>query len=398
MLSESNHLEESPRERQGPKESSHERDGAVGTSISTTAERGSDNKSQADFLRSTLRRLAELSLEDYEWRSSVFKSNEADRMVELSIARMRGQDPLYVRPMDAPGKDGGGGDDGNDDDDTGDGNGNEKSLGPLGRWEKAAVEWLSSVFEEEGRRARNIVSQDGQLVRPIEAPQLGPLGFLEKAVVDFLNSIRASERERLRTNTLRPKDLTRESRGPLGDLEQEAVRILGQIEASEAVRAQQIRVRGSVVRPIDVPGPLGDLEMAVSELFQAEKMRSSERREGGKVVRPKDAKYRGPLGDAEYQAYETIKQLNREEMSRLESIQRYLKANRPMEADRDSIWGVLEAIVVGILRAPQMLISVGERVMELLNSEPVSEEDQSLLNQRSERNLPQKPTGEDSGT
>ena len=49
----------------------------------------------------SLLRLAELSLKDYDWRSSVFKSKEADRRVEESLARMMGDEPIYVRPMDA---------------------------------------------------------------------------------------------------------------------------------------------------------------------------------------------------------------------------------------------------------------------------------------------------------
>jgi hypothetical protein len=48
-----------------------------------------------------LLRLAELSLKDYDWRSSMFKSEEADRKVEESLARMMGDEPAYVRPMDA---------------------------------------------------------------------------------------------------------------------------------------------------------------------------------------------------------------------------------------------------------------------------------------------------------
>lgn len=50
---------------------------------------------------SSLLRLAELSLEDYKWRSSLFKSTEADRKVEESLARMMGDEAAYVRPMDA---------------------------------------------------------------------------------------------------------------------------------------------------------------------------------------------------------------------------------------------------------------------------------------------------------
>jgi hypothetical protein len=154
-----------------------------------------------------------------------------------------------------------------------------------------------------------------------------------------------------------------------------------------------------MVRPIDVPGPLGDLEMAVSELFQAERMRSDERRRSGvKVVRPKDARYRGPLGDAERQAYEAVRLLNREEMNRLESIRRYLSDRRPMEADRDSVWGVLEAVVVGILRAPQLLASVWARVVELLQSEPASELDRGMLDPKGDESLPPKPAEDDAAT
>ena len=50
---------------------------------------------------SSLLRLAQLSLEDYKWRLSVFKENDADRKVEESLARMMGDDAAYIRPMDA---------------------------------------------------------------------------------------------------------------------------------------------------------------------------------------------------------------------------------------------------------------------------------------------------------
>lgn len=254
-------------------------------------------------------------------------------------------------------------------------------LGPLGRWERDAVNWLRQVQDEEGRRAQQIVDQDGKLVRPLEQEVLGPLGHIEKAVVDICHKIKASERERVRTRTLRPKDVDASLQGPLGRLEEDAVRVLNDIRTSERLRAEQSKSRGGVVvRPIDVPGPLGELEMAVSELFEAEKKRSAERQQNpdGQVVRPKDAKYRGPLGEAELQAYETIQQLNLEEMERLKSIRRALEENRPMEKDRDSIAGILERFVVGLFRGPQMLMSVIERVQELLSSEiiPLNETEQ----------------------
>lgn len=333
---------------------------------------------QTGVLKETLRRLAQLSLEDYEWRSGVFKANEADRMIEESIARMRGEDPAYVRPMDA------------------------QTMGPLGRWETNAVSWLSRVIDEEGRRAKKIVNADGELIRPIDNEgELGPLGYLEKLVVDFIQSIRKSEKERARTNTLRPKDLDESLRGPLGEMEMEAVKILEEIQTSEKLRAEQSRSRGGeVVRPIDVPGPLGEFEMAVTELFQAEKLRSAERKAAnGEIVRPKDAKVRGPLGEAEYQAYEAIKQLNLEEMKRLESIRRLLKENRPMEKDRNSFLGFLESLLVGFTRGPKLLVSVIDRVKELLSSEVLPESDRQAIQRSSSQSQRlserQTPTSDD---
>ena len=63
-----------------------------------------DEKSNEDdesWQSATLRRIAELTLKDYEWRSSTYKSKEADRQVDDYLARMMGEDPSYVRPMDA---------------------------------------------------------------------------------------------------------------------------------------------------------------------------------------------------------------------------------------------------------------------------------------------------------
>ena len=62
----------------------------------------SDETEPAEKKRnSSLLRLAQLSLEDYKWRLSVFKENDADRKVEESLARMMGDDATYIRPMDA---------------------------------------------------------------------------------------------------------------------------------------------------------------------------------------------------------------------------------------------------------------------------------------------------------
>jgi len=314
---------------------------------------------KCDAMKHTLLKLAQLSLEDYKWRSGVFKANEADRMVEQSIARMRGEDASYVRPMDA----------------------DESKMGPLGKLEKSSVEWLSKVIDEEARRAETIVNQEGKLVRPIDAEELGPLGFLEKQLVDFLNSVRSSEEERARTKTLRPKDLAEEVRGPLGRLENEAVRIIQEIKESELLRMEQSRNRGGeIVRPIDVPGPLGEFELAVSEIFQAEQYRVKQgEKNDGKVVRPKDSNWRGPLGELELKIYGIFEQLSNEETERLRNINKALQENRPMETDRNSILGFLEGLVVGILRGPHLLISVFDRVKELMTTERLDDEDIAIL-------------------
>lgn len=249
-------------------------------------------------------------------------------------------------------------------------------------------------MDEEGRRARKMVENAGQLVRPSDNREddrdddrLGPLGFLEKRVVEFIQSIRRSEAERARTGTLRPKDLEERLRGPLGRLELDAVKTLDEIRASENLRAQQSRLRGGeIVRPIDVPGPLGELELRVAGLFRAERRRARERgRNAGRIVRPKDATWQGPLGKAESTAYETIKSLSQEEMERLRNIWRALQERRPMDNDRDSFLGAAEALLVGVLRAPQMLWSVIKRVGELLQSQDILDDrDKEMMRKRQE--------------
>jgi len=312
-----------------------------------------------DLTKSLLRRLANLSLMDYSWRSEYFKKTEADRRVEESLARMMGEDAAYVRPMDAT-------------DDT---------IGPLGRAEKKLVEWLSLVIEEEGRRAKAIASSDGTLVRPIDlatSNQGGPLSNLENATIAFLESIKQSELMRVQKKIFRPKDLEQDQRGPLGNAEASAVQVLDEIKQSEKLRMDQTRKRGGeLVRPIDVPGPLGELERVYMEIITAEKRRGQERENNdGKLVRPKDAALQGPFGAAEREALKAIEVVKSEEQARLSSMQKVLYQNRPMEKNRESVLGWTEAIIIGILKAPVLLLKVFERVSELLSSATLPLEEQ----------------------
>lgn len=332
-------------------------------------------KRQRDMFTSAIQRLAQLSLEDYKWRSSIFKSQEADRLVEESVARMRGEEAAYIRPMDAT----------------------DRNIGPLGKAEKIAVGWLSKVIEEEGKRAEMIAKSDGTLVRPMDASggdEPGPLATIEKAAVDFFDSILDAENERVVTGTMRPKDLEAGKRGPLGEAEAKAVAALAEIKEAEKLRMTQSRVRGGeVVRPIDVPGPIGELERTLVDVFIAEQQRVKQTE--GLLVRPKDATIRGPLGEAEFDAVKKLEKLTTEEKNRLKNIKRVLQENRPMEADRDSVLGVSEALLVGVFRAPQLLLKVIDRVKELMASESLTEEDKEFMIKAQEQfdlKLPEIPT------
>ncbi len=277
---------------------------------------------------------------------------------------MMGEDAAYVRPMDAGDK-----------------------IGPLGRAEKQLVDWLYLVIEEEGRRARLIASSDGELVRPMDLQQTdkgGPLAAMENAAVNFLERIRVSEKERVRTMTLRPKDVELEKRGPLGNFEARVVCALDEIRRSEELRMEQSRQRGGeIVRPIDVPGPLGEAERWYLELITAERQRGKDREKNeGKIVRPKDASLEGPLGLAERRFSDAMNILRDEETERLKNIKRVLEENRPMEKNRNSFAGFTEAFIVGIFRAPQLLFRVIDRVNELMKSEKLNEEDQNIVKKR----------------
>ena len=72
------------------------------------------------------------------------------------------------------------------------------------------------------------------------------------------------------TKTLRPKDLDEAHRGPLGEAEMKAVAAIREILDSERLRVEQSMARDKIVRPIDIPGPLGEFEMAVLDVVEAE--------------------------------------------------------------------------------------------------------------------------------
>ena len=56
-------------------------------------------------------------------------------------------------------------------------------------------------------------------------------------------------------------------------------------------------------------------------------------------------------------------------------MKRLLEEKRPMEVNRNSALGLMEAVLVGIFRAPQLILRVLDRVKELLQSEILSMED-----------------------
>jgi len=227
------------------------------------------------------------------------------------------------------------------------------------------------------------------MVRPIEAKapdgELGPLGFMEKQFVDFLDEVRQSEKERSRSNTLRPKDLDESVRGPLGEAELKAVEAIREILDAEKLRMTQSRMRDELVRPIDVPGPIGEFEMIVLEVVEAERQRAMDRKMNPEklLIRPKDASMKGPLGVLEEQAVAVVEKLTIEEKERLRNIRKFLHDNRPMQQDENSILGIFERVAVGLVRAPILVYQIIVRVTELLQSEPLSDEDVRVINDRS---------------
>jgi hypothetical protein len=348
-----------------------------------------------DLFKEALRNLASLSLIDYKWRSALFKKNEAERLEEEWMARLMGEDPTYARPMDA----------------------DDERRGPLvsgqafelpscacytpfhtqltiqfsptistkGNAEKSAVQWLQSVIEEEGKRAQRIADSDGELIRPKDlspADEAGPLSELERRAVRFLSEISDSEVERVRSGTVRPKDM--KTRSPLGEAEARAVLALDMIVESEKIRMDQSRRRGGeAVRPIDVPGPLGEFERYVGDIIRAERQRVKDRDANeGNLVRPKDATIKSGLSEVERKAVEDWERIKKEEEERLISLQRFLSERRPMEADKDSSLGLTEAFVVGLLRGPKLIGKVFSRVKELLNSTELAEQDQGIILER----------------
>jgi len=309
------------------------------TDTEETAKRQSPSV-EPNLFESVLSKLAELSLRDYSWRSNVFKSNEADRLERESLARMLGEDnPTYLRPMHA----------------------SEENLGPLGTAERDAVSWLSSVIEEEASRARKIAESDGKtLVRPIDLKADSPLSGLENQVVGFLARIRGAERERVLMGTLaRPMDLTEEKRGPLGDAEASLVEKLGVMLQSEWTRFKTtVERNGDLVRPMDVPGPLGEWEKGAMDIVTAEKKRMNQRIQAGdgKIIRPKDASWDNPLGWVETKIDVYYESIIREEEERLKNIKRALEENRPMERSERGLAGFVEAGLVRVVSAIKELL------------------------------------------
>ena len=138
-----------------------------------------------------------------------------------------------------------------------------------------------------------------------------------------------------------------------------------------------------------VPGPLGEFELAVADVIQTERLRAKDGKKLEAIVRPKDGIVKGKLGEYEMQAVEAVRQLTEEERQRLRAIKRKLEEQRerledrrPMAIAQNSVLGILEAILVGIFRAPAMIIGVIQRVMELMNSEGLGEKDQVILESR----------------
>ena len=204
------------------------------------------------------------------------------------------------------------------------------------------------MIEEEGKRAQRIADSDGELIRPKDldgTTEAGPLSDLERRAIQFLSEITDSEVERVRTGTIRPKDMA--TRSLLGDAEARAVLALERVVESEKFRMDQSRRRGGeAVRPIDVPGPLGEFERYVGDIIRAERQRVKDREANeGKLVRPKDASIQSGLGEVERKAAEERErqrieaerqaQLRREDEERKDKLRREELAAEEKKAEEE---------------------------------------------------------------
>jgi hypothetical protein len=253
------------------------------------------------------------------------------------------------------------------------------------------------------------------IVRPMEAG--GPLGEMEEMAVNVYQEIKqaesirsqigrqqilskkkpspgnSGEEEEVNYGIFVPPSMVPSSKmGPLGRMESYLKTTISEIRSAEVIRAK-LNVGGSagrrIVRPLDVGGPLGEVERFVSDIQIYEKKRAAEGTQGGDkgdatssgkegggkgrgVVRPMDASVKGPLGEVEEKAVGIVNGIVEEERRRMQN----LIENRPMNRDEKGILGVSEKVGVGIFRAPWLGWKTLERVKELLGREGGKEEEE----------------------
>jgi len=263
-----------------------------------------------------------------------------------------------------------------------------KSIRPLdsadlGQAESKAVAWLEDVVDAETQRAQKIIAGDGLPRNATLGPN--PLGEVEDKVRKVLSVISTAETQRVlyakdnqdgEYGVFRPPSaMPAKIMGALGNAERMIKGVFSDIASAETTRANLGRAgeENSLVRPMDVPGALGDAKKFFADIQRAEWKRSAEKMEKQvDVVRPMDASVKGPLGAAEEKVVGALNDIKRKEEARLS----YLVNSMPMESDSMSVAGIVEAVGVGVLRAPYAVGLTIRRVFELLKSEARTNEDE----------------------
>ncbi|GMI50794.1 hypothetical protein ScalyP_jg4298 [Parmales sp. scaly parma] len=291
--------------------------------------------------------------------------------------------------------------------------------------ELQAVRTLLSIMEGEALRAERIISSGGKSVAPSdirpEDLRTYPLRGVEEGARNLVREIVEEERRRNRNwngngkgkgngkgnekgnekpfgklkqlKQLIVKQLiTRPSLalepGPLGKSEQAVIDLFTAIVRAERARKKLGEQRNELVRPIDVAEEsfLSDLEASVAKIVREERRReqtakgsrtsssdddddssssSSFSSSWGTIVRPMESSTLGPLGIVERDAVAVLERVRREETERLEK----LLEERPMNRNRRSVPGFVEAFVVGLVRFPILISKVFGRVSELVEEE-----------------------------
>ena len=245
-------------------------------------------------------------------------------------------------------------------------------------------ELRAEALREEALREEGVVSQS---VDPEVSGVIQQLSSWAGRVLDE-EEYRAARIVESQGAVVRPADAPLDVRGPLGDLEASLSKPIEIEEAWANTLDALTQLFASIKREIDkmvssentrtersqaLGARLRPLDAPPSLLGDLEGFvdavyREERARVDSSTIRPQDlpAKRRGPLARAERWLTSFLAEVDRYEKKRATIIKKV--APRPMEADPDSAAGKTERFVNGLARGPMMFQIMVNRVVELLDA------------------------------